>query len=395
MSDLADSSDGLLGDVRDRVEELIDTYRADLLATVDGLTEDEVRLRLVPSKTTSARSDQTHDLCGGRLVRPGRDRAARTARSESPRHRTVRSPDPGRHHRVDRDRPIAGASTDSRPVMAGLDFGTVVEGRGSKPVWALQLQVLREMAQHTGHADILREQILATKGQMTMYDAVLFDLLTGLVDSWSLWNRVAGDAETGRRWRLRYLEVGYATGAYRPYEELVAEAAEAGGTAGSAGRRSGPATGTPVAVAGDRRRAPRAVRPGQDRHRHQLLGRPGPAGRRQVWARRSMWCSPPRRSASTSRDPEAYRAGLAALGSSVERTLFVAGSPYDLSGAAGVGLDVWWHNRAGLDRGDRPAPVAEHDSLRSVAGLPRWVGTGLIQSRTSARSNLTGSSNCS
>jgi len=29
------------------------------------------------------------------------------------------------------------------------------------------------------------------------YDAILFDLLTGLLDSWSLWNRVAGSAEAG------------------------------------------------------------------------------------------------------------------------------------------------------------------------------------------------------
>jgi hypothetical protein len=36
----------------------------------------------------------------------------------------------------------------------------VVDGRGQRPVWALQLQVLRELAQHAGHADILREQIL-------------------------------------------------------------------------------------------------------------------------------------------------------------------------------------------------------------------------------------------
>ena len=37
------------------------------------------------------------------------------------------------------------------------------------------------------------------------YDAVIFDLLTGLMDSWSLWNAVAGDAETGQRWRHHYL----------------------------------------------------------------------------------------------------------------------------------------------------------------------------------------------
>jgi hypothetical protein len=37
------------------------------------------------------------------------------------------------------------------------------DGRGARPVWALQLQVLRELAQHAGHADILREQILANR----------------------------------------------------------------------------------------------------------------------------------------------------------------------------------------------------------------------------------------
>lgn len=36
------------------------------------------------------------------------------------------------------------------------------------------------------------------------YDVVLFDLLTGLLDSWTLWNRVAGSAEDGRRWRMAY-----------------------------------------------------------------------------------------------------------------------------------------------------------------------------------------------
>ncbi len=61
------------------------------------------------------------------------------------------------------------------------------------------------------------------------YDAVLFDLLTALLDSWSLWNSVAGGAEIGQLWRAEYLRLGYRIGAYRPYEELVAEAAVAVG----------------------------------------------------------------------------------------------------------------------------------------------------------------------
>ena len=36
------------------------------------------------------------------------------------------------------------------------------------------------------------------------YRAVMFDLLTALLDSWSLWNRVAGSARVGLAWRRRY-----------------------------------------------------------------------------------------------------------------------------------------------------------------------------------------------
>ena len=68
------------------------------------------------------------------------------------------------------------------------------------------------------------------------YEAVLFDLLTGLLDSWTLWNAVAGSEEAGRRWRAAYLAVTYRTGRYQPYEELVARAAEFGRTAAAVRR---------------------------------------------------------------------------------------------------------------------------------------------------------------
>ena len=57
------------------------------------------------------------------------------------------------------------------------------------------------------------------------FDAVLFDLLTALLDSWTLWDNVAGSTEDGRRWRAAYLRRTYETGVYRPYELIVAEAA--------------------------------------------------------------------------------------------------------------------------------------------------------------------------
>ena len=59
------------------------------------------------------------------------------------------------------------------------------------------------------------------------FDAVLFDLLTALLDSWTLWNDIAGSEDNGRKWRASYLRRTYETGAYRPYEALVAEAFDA------------------------------------------------------------------------------------------------------------------------------------------------------------------------
>ena len=43
---------GWTADLRARVDELVDESRASLHDSLDGLTEEEARLRLVPSKTT-------------------------------------------------------------------------------------------------------------------------------------------------------------------------------------------------------------------------------------------------------------------------------------------------------------------------------------------------------
>ena len=43
------------------------------------------------------------------------------------------------------------------------------------------------------------------------------DLLTALLDSWSVWDAPAGSVERGREWRAAYLRRNYQTGRYRPY----------------------------------------------------------------------------------------------------------------------------------------------------------------------------------
>ena len=188
------------------------------------------------------------------------------------------------------------------------------------------------------------------------YRAVLFDLLTALLDSLALWTEVAGDAEAAHRWRKRYLALTYATGRYRPYEALVAEAAcEAGLAPDVAGRlveRYGalqPWPGVRDTLAALRGAG---VALGVVTNCSERLGRiaadaVGVPFDAVITAEAAGAYKP---------EPAPYEAGIAALGAPRPATLFVAGSAYDLVGTARVGLDTFWHDRAGtgLPRGIQP-----------------------------------------
>ena len=64
--------------------------------------------------------------------------------------------------------------------------------------------------------------------------AVLFDLLTALLDSWTSWNHAAGSEQMGRTWRAAYLRLTYGCGKYIAYEQLVRDAAAEVGLPASA-----------------------------------------------------------------------------------------------------------------------------------------------------------------
>ena len=201
---------------------------------------------------------------------------------------------------------------------------------------------------------------------MSRYDAILFDLLTALIDSWSLWNRVGGDEDAGRAWRAEYLRLTYGCGAYRPYEILVAEAALACGLNTSHAARLEaswaelqPWDDAPALL---RDLAP-AYRLGVVTNCSERLGRRA-AARLQtpfeciVTAERAGYYKP---------HPAPYLLALRELGLSAERVLFVAGSGFDLFGTARVGLATLWHNRVGLAAPDgAPAPVAQARMLRPM-----------------------------
>ena len=147
--------------LREQFDVFIDEHRAALTASLDGLTEDEARRSLVSSKTTllglvkhatfvekvwfdeaiSCRSradigipetpDESFELTGSDTV-------------ESVRRAHLDACDASR------------AATAS----LGLDDLLLGNRRGPLPLRWVYLHVLRELAQHCGHAEILREQIL-------------------------------------------------------------------------------------------------------------------------------------------------------------------------------------------------------------------------------------------
>jgi 2-haloalkanoic acid dehalogenase type II len=198
------------------------------------------------------------------------------------------------------------------------------------------------------------------------YDAVVFDLLTALLDSWTLWNDVAGSPEDGLRWRRRYLEILYACGVYRPYEMLVREAARDVGLPDQLGevleRRWDELAPWPEAppVLG-KLPVPLAVATNcSDRLGRRAAERVGVPFKIVVTAE-SVGFYKPR--------PELYRAVLAALGTAPQRTLFVAGSASDVPGAKGAGIPVYWHNRVGLPPRDESRPDHLEGTLDKLADL--------------------------
>ena len=201
-----------------------------------------------------------------------------------------------------------------------------------------------------------------------MYEAVLFDLFTALLDSQPLWREVAGSAAAGARWREESSRVAYSTGPYRPFVETVAQAARL--------------AGVPPARAPDLLRGMEELGPWPEAP--EVLGRLGERARigvvtncsEELGQRAAARVGVPFDTVVTAEAagaykprPEPYRLALERLGVQPSRALFVAGSPSDIAGARGAGMDVWWHNRLQLPLGEREPPLAELDSLEPLLAL--------------------------
>ena len=156
------SFDMLLDNERTQLDAFFEEYRSALELTLNGVTEQQARTRLVPSSTTLLgllkhvtwmQRVWFEECVGG------------TSRRELG---LVQSPEES--FRLSDDDTVASvtaahreACATARTTIADLPLDAVLTGHraGPRTLRWVYLQVLRELAQHCGHADILREQVLA------------------------------------------------------------------------------------------------------------------------------------------------------------------------------------------------------------------------------------------
>jgi len=224
---------------------------------------------------------------------------------------------------------------------------------------------------------------------------IIFDLLTGLLDSWTAWDKAASAAlpefrdsardlspgpqeaspqhSLGFAWRQNYLRITYETGRYVSYADLVHSAASL--TPGL------PPTAPDILLANYTKwikpwsEVPEVLKELRSQgyklavvtncsaelgHAAAALCS-GQLGEEifdvVVTAEESGWYKPA---------PEAYLAVLSKINVQPEEVLFVAGSASDVPGAAGAGFPVVWHNHIGAAAKSEVKPEKEGRTLQET-----------------------------
>ena len=148
-------------EIREQLEVFIDEHRAMLAGCLDGITEDQARAQVVPSNTTLLglvkHATFVEQVWFSQAV-TGLSRAE-LGIVDGPTESFTLEP-------LDSIASVLSefrfACEQSRAAVSNLSLDEELVGnrRGPLPLRWVLLHVLRELAQHCGHADILREQIL-------------------------------------------------------------------------------------------------------------------------------------------------------------------------------------------------------------------------------------------
>ena len=197
------------------------------------------------------------------------------------------------------------------------------------------------------------------------YRAIGFDLLTALLDTWTLWSAVAGDRELGMRWHAasQALLRGQA---YQPFDRIVRDSATLVGIPSAKAnellQRWGefePWPDVPAVLAGLDGKT-RFIVTNCSRELGSRAAQHAGAFDLVMTAEEAGAYKP---------DQRPYLAALAKLGVVASDVLFVAGSAHDVGGAARVGMDVYWANRGQVAAPSDGVALQNEPDLRGLLAL--------------------------
>ena len=194
------------------------------------------------------------------------------------------------------------------------------------------------------------------------YEAIGFDLLTALLDSWSLFADVAGGRERGMRWHAASQSLLRGK-PYRPFEDVIRDAAGVVGIERSKAdellarwNESAPWPDVPGVLSHLNSYTRFIVTNCSERLGALAAARAGTFDL-VMTAERAGAYKP---------DPRPYRAALDALTLHRKRVLFVAGSAHDVGGASRAGMDVYWANRGRVPAPTDAKAIREEEDLRGL-----------------------------
>ena len=152
----------LIADERTQIEEFLDTNRAELVEAVDGMTDEQARRRMVPSLTTPLgllKHVTWAEQVWFHVGLAGRTREELGIPHENDPSWALSDEDTVASVIAAYERVCA----EAREIASAYALDDLVQHnrRGPLTLRWLYLHMIEEVARHAGHADILREQILA------------------------------------------------------------------------------------------------------------------------------------------------------------------------------------------------------------------------------------------